>query len=82
VNHVVPHDELLAASRKLAADIVGNDQAAVRNLKRLYDANARVTVGDAFEQEQQYFRAWRIDPAEIERRRGGIVERGRGQQGA
>jgi enoyl-CoA hydratase len=82
VNHVVPHDELLPAARKLAADITGNDQAAVRNLKRLYDANARVTVGDAFEQEQEYFRAWRIDPAEIERRRGGIVERGRGQQGA
>lgn len=80
VNHVVPHDDLLPAARKLATDIVGNDQAAVRNLKQLYDANAKVTVGAAIDQEQEYFRAWRIDPAEIERRRAGIVERGRDQQ--
>jgi enoyl-CoA hydratase len=80
VNHVVAHDELLPAARKLAADIVGNDQAAVRNLKKLYDANAKVTVGQGIDQEQEYFRAWRIDPAEIERRRAGIVERGRDQQ--
>jgi enoyl-CoA hydratase len=80
VNHVVAHDELLPAARKLAADIVGNDQAAVRNLKKLYDANEKVTVGEGIDQEQEFFRAWRIDPAEIERRRAGIVERGRDQQ--
>ena len=80
VNHVVPHAELLPAARQLAADIAGNDQAAVRNLKRLYDANEKVSAGDAIEQEQEFFRAWRIDPAEIERRRTGVVERGRGQQ--
>jgi enoyl-CoA hydratase len=80
VNHVVAHDALLASARKLAADIVGNDQAAVRNLKKLYDANEKVTVGAAIDQEQQFFRAWRINPAEIERRRAGIVERGRDQQ--
>jgi enoyl-CoA hydratase len=80
VNHVVAHDELLPAARRLAADIVGNDQAAVRNLKKLYDANEKVTVGEGIDQEQQYFRAWRIDPSEIERRRAGIVERGRDQQ--
>ena len=45
VNHVVAHDALLPAAQKLAADIVGNDQAAVRSLKKLYDANAKVTVG-------------------------------------
>ena len=67
------------ACRKLAADIVGNDQAAVRNLKKLYDANEKVTVGDAIDQEQAYFRAWRIDPAEIERRRAGH-RRARGQR--
>jgi enoyl-CoA hydratase len=81
VNHVVKHEELLPAARRLAADIVGNDQPAVRSLKRLYDANEKVTVGDAINQEQETFRAWTIDPAEIERRRTGIVERGRGQQG-
>jgi enoyl-CoA hydratase len=80
VNHVVAHEELLPAARTLAADIVGNDQPAVRNLKKLYDANEKVTVGAGIDQEQEYFRAWRIDPSEIERRREGIVERGRGQQ--
>jgi enoyl-CoA hydratase len=80
VNHVVAHDALLPESRKLAADIVGNDQPAVRNLKQLYDANEKVTVGAGIDQEQAYFRAWTIDPAEIERRRTGIVSRGRDQQ--
>jgi enoyl-CoA hydratase len=80
VNHVVAHENLLPAARQLAADIVGNDQAAVRNLKKLYDANEKVTVGTAIDQEQEYFRAWRVDPSEIERRREGIVERGRDQQ--
>jgi enoyl-CoA hydratase len=80
VNHVVAHEELLPAARKLASDIAGNDQAAVRNLKKLYDANEKVSVGDAIDQEQAYFRAWTIDPAEIERRRAGVVARGRGQQ--
>jgi enoyl-CoA hydratase len=80
VNHVVPHQDLLRAARSLALDIAGNDQRAVRKLRELYDANARVTVGEAIQQEQQYFRGWRIDPAEIERRRGAIVDRGRGQQ--
>jgi hypothetical protein len=40
-----------------------------------------VTVGEAIDQEQATFRSWTIDPGEIERRRAGIVERGRGQQG-
>ena len=80
VNHVVAHEALLPASLKLAADMVGNDQAAVRNLKKLYNANEKVTTGAAIDQEQEYFRAWRIDPAEIERRRTGIVERGHDQQ--
>ena len=54
----------------------------MRNLKRLYDVNQRRSApGDAIEQEQEFFRAWRIDPAEIERRRTGIVERGRVELG-
>ncbi len=80
VNHVVAHAALLPSAQKLAADIAGNDQAAVRSLKKLYDANAKVTVGQGIDQEQECFRAWRIDPAEIERRRTAIVERGRDQQ--
>ena len=70
---------LLATAVQLGLDIAGNDQAAVRNLKKLYDANEKVTVGDGIDQEQQYFRAWRIDPEEIGRRRNTVIGRGRTQ---
>lgn len=79
VNHVVPHEALLPTSAQLGADIAGNDQAAVRNLKRLYDANERVTVGEGIDQEQRYFRAWDLDPEEIGRRRATVIGRGRTQ---
>ena len=80
VNHVVPHVELLPTAARLAADISGNDQHAVRNLKQLYDRGSELSVGDALALEQKRFRSYRVDPAEIERRRAAIVERGRGQQ--
>jgi enoyl-CoA hydratase len=79
VNHVVPHDELLPTARALAADIVGNDQHSVRNLKDLYDQGSKLSVGDAIALEQTRFRAFEPDSAEIERRRQAIVERGRQQ---
>jgi enoyl-CoA hydratase len=80
VNYVVAHDELIPVARKLAADIAGNDQAAVRNLKSLYDRGSKRSVGDAIALEQEIFRAFVVDPAEIERRRRGVVDRGRSQQ--
>jgi enoyl-CoA hydratase len=79
VNHVVAHDDLLPTARRLAADIVGNDQQAVRNLKELYDRGSKLNVGDAIALEHERFRNFRVDPSEIERRRSAIVERGRGQ---
>lgn len=80
VNHVVPHAELLPRAHALADDIAGNDRAAVRALKRLYDENSRLTGADAIANEQQTFRGWRFDPDEVERRRRSVVDRGRGQQ--
>lgn len=80
VNHVVAHDELLPTARRLAADIAGNDQQAVRNLKQLYDRGSKLSVGDAIALEQERFRNFRVDPSEIERRRAAVVERGRGQR--
>ncbi len=80
VNHVVEHAELLPTARRLAADIVGNDQHAVRNLKDLYDRGSKLSVGDAIALEQERFRNLRVDPSEIERRRAAVVQRGRGQQ--
>ena len=36
VNHVVPHEQLLPFTRALAADIIGNDQAGVGQIRRTY----------------------------------------------
>ena len=82
VNHVVPHDELLPTTLRLAADVAANDGPTVRHLKRLYDDNARLPVGDALAHEQDVFRSYRVDFAAIEQRRAGIVQRGRSQQGS
>jgi enoyl-CoA hydratase len=80
VNRVVAHDELLPTARSLAADIVGNDQHAVRNLKELYDRGSKLSAGDALAFEHERFRTFRVDPSEIERRRSAVIERGRGQK--
>jgi enoyl-CoA hydratase len=80
VNHVVAHEALLPTAHRLATDIAGNDQHAVRNLKELYDRGSKLSVGDALALEQERFRNFRVDPSEIERRRAAVVERGRGQQ--
>jgi enoyl-CoA hydratase len=82
VNHVVPHDELVPFTRRLAADIIGNDQAGVRQLKRTYAAVAEATVADGWEIESRDAHAWRdrgFDPAEVARRRDAIISRGRTQ---
>src|SRR6266699_3647330 len=73
VNHVVAHEELLPAARRLATDIAGNDQQAVRNLKQLYDRGSKLSVGDAIALEQERFRNFPVDPSEIERRRTAVV---------
>ena len=79
VNHVVAHTDLLPKAAALAAEIANNDQRAVKNLKQLYDTGTRLSTGEAWRLEQRLFREWKVDPAEIERRRVGVVERGRGQ---
>lgn len=80
VNHVVPHDELLPFTRALAADIVGNDQLGVRQLKATY--HAIVHDDDAWETEARDGRAWQrsmFNPDRVAERRAGIVDRGRSQ---
>jgi enoyl-CoA hydratase len=82
VNHVVPHDDLLPFARRLAADIAGNDQDGVRQLKRTYAAVADATVDEGWAIEARDSAAWRargLDPAEVARRRQSIVARGRTQ---
>ena len=82
VNHVVPHDELLAYCRKLGADCRTVDQLAVRRMLSTYDRNSQVSTAEAWVIEDEVSRNWEgpgFDPAEIERRRAGIMERGRSQ---
>ncbi len=84
VNHVVPHDDLLHFTRGLAADIASSDQRAVRQIYATYAAGSQVSVGEAWLVESDAAAAWQgqgLDPAEIERRRQGVVDRGRSQLG-
>jgi enoyl-CoA hydratase len=82
VNHVIPHGELLAFTRRLALDIINNDQAGVRQIRRTYADVAATTVAEGWDIEARDSRAWsaaRFDPAEVARRRAAIIERGRSQ---
>ena len=80
VNHVVAHDELLPFCRRLATDIVGNDQRGVRQIRATY---AEIWgEADGWATEARDGRAWAkgFTPDEVARRRDGIMQRGR-QQG-
>ncbi len=82
VNHVVAHEDLIAVTRQLAADIVSNDQAAVRRILATYDEGSLVPAGEAWKVEARAAREWQgntFDAAEVERRRQAIVDRGRAQ---
>jgi enoyl-CoA hydratase len=84
VNHVVPHDELLPFCRKLAADVVSNDQAGVRRMLQTYNEVSATTIDEAWEIEARVSRDWEgpgFDPASIEARREQVVARGREQIG-
>jgi len=83
VNHVVAHADLLAFARSLAGDIVSNDQAALRRLLATYNEGVDDQLGHGWVREQWVAGEWQggegLDPAEIERRRQGILVRGRAQ---
>jgi enoyl-CoA hydratase len=82
VNHVVAHEELMPFTRALALDIVSNDQAGVRQIRATYAAVTATTIADGWLVEAHDAGMWSkrgIDPAEIERRRAAIVERGHRQ---
>jgi enoyl-CoA hydratase len=83
VNHVVPHDDLMAFCRRLAADIVSNDQAGVRRILATYAEQQRLDRGGALDLELAASRDWLRGGGgsadAIEERRGRIMERGRAQ---
>ena len=81
VNHVVPHGELLPFARKLAGDMVSNDQDAARRILRTYAEAAFTADAEAWELEGDVARDWRanISAEKIEERRGLVTNRGRAQ---
>lgn len=82
VNHVVPHDEVLPLAQKLATDIAGNDQDAVRRIYRTYDEGSLSPGAGAWAAEGEASREWLArgrDSAELEERRKAVIERGRSQ---
>lgn len=82
VNHVVPHEDLMSFTRRLAADIVSCDQGAVRRILTTYADGALLTGHDAWLLEADVAQAWMrtLDTGTVEARRDGIVARGRAQQ--
>jgi enoyl-CoA hydratase len=82
VNHVVAHDELVPFARRLAADIVSNDQRGVRRLLAHYRSLANAaTLEEAHLLEGVLAETWRRDPSELAARRQAVTERGRAQTG-
>ena len=80
VNHLVAHDELIPFCRKLATDIIGNDQPGVRQIRATYGEIWGET--DGWETEARDGLAWKqatFSADEVERRRQAIIARGRTQ---
>ena len=80
VNHVVPHEELVPFARRLAADVVSNDQHGVRRLLRHYRqiANA-ATLDEAHLLEGYMAETWQLQSEQVAERRADIMARGRSQ---
>ena len=80
VNHVVAHSELIPFTRRLARDIIGNEQDGVRQIRSTYAKNSAET--DQWSTEAADGAAWRkamFAPEKVAERRARIMERGRKQ---
>ena len=80
VNHVVAHEELLPVARRLATDIVSNDQHSVRRLLQHYRqiANA-ATLDEAHLIEGYMAETWQAGMSLVAERRADVIARGRSQ---
>lgn len=81
VNHVVPHDELLPFTKKLAADIVSGNQAAIRRILTTYAEGDLLTRHGAWLREGEVAESWMRDlqAADLEANRQAVIDRGRSQ---
>ena len=79
-NHVVPHEELLPTCRKLAKDIIGNDQPGVRQIRRTYNEIHQHADGWAIEaRDGKQWQREMFSKDKVAQRRGAIMDRGRKQ---
>ena len=80
VNHVVPHHELVPFTRRIALDIIGNDQPGVRQIRRTYSEIATDAEGWRIEaRDGADWRRTQFSPEKVAERRARIQERGRNQ---
>jgi enoyl-CoA hydratase len=80
VNHVVDHDELLPFARRLAADIVTNDQRGVRRLLQHYRQMVNAaTLDEAHLLEGYMAEMWQPGAGQVASRRADVMARGRSQ---
>lgn len=82
VTQVVAHEQLLPTARQVAETIAANEQDAVRALLASYRSIEQEQIGDGYAIEAQTGRQWLergFNPAEVERRRAAIQQRGRTQ---
>ncbi|MET0927909.1 MAG: enoyl-CoA hydratase [Aeromicrobium sp.] len=82
VTQVVPHDELLAAAHRVADAIVSNNRDAVSALLVSYRDVELQQIGGGYDVEADTGRRWLargFDPSEVEKRRQGVLDRGRSQ---
>ncbi|MBV9484518.1 MAG: enoyl-CoA hydratase [Frankiaceae bacterium] len=78
VNHVVPHEELLPFARRLAGDIVSNDQVGVRRLLLHYRRLASAaTLEEAHLLEGILAETWERGTSDVGARRADVTSRGR-----
>jgi enoyl-CoA hydratase len=75
VNHVVPHDDLLPFTGRLAADVATTD--AVREVLRLYRRGDGMSLADALALEAEHTRHRTFDPAAFGAAGRATAERGR-----
>lgn len=80
VNHVVPHADLMTFARRIALDIIGNDQPGVRQIRRTFREIHADTDGWSIEaRDGAEWRRNSFSPEKVAERRTKIQERGRKQ---
>ena len=81
VTEVVPHDQLLASARRIAASIVGNNQNAVRALLASYHRIDDASTGPGLTIEAESATQWMSTATgdDIAANRDAVLQRGRAQ---